>query len=86
MHCLFAILCLVMTCLIRLLLSDFQGPPDNRGITYRAFDELFRMAKAVWGAYEYTFQVNPHGSVQRSPSATSWFSKVRMPRHGSLRS
>ena len=43
---------------LRLLLSNFQGPPDNRGITYRAFDELFRMAKAVWGAYEYTFHVN----------------------------
>jgi hypothetical protein len=27
-------------------------------VTYRAFEELFRMAKEVWGAYEYTFHVN----------------------------
>jgi len=35
-----------------------EGVPNNRGITYRAFDELFRMARDVWGAYEYTFRVH----------------------------
>eukprot|EP00899_Mesostigma_viride_P016433 jgi/Mesvir1/24791/Mv22043-RA.1 len=35
-----------------------EGVPNDRGVTYRAFGELFRIAKESWGVYEYKFDVS----------------------------
>lgn len=34
-----------------------EGVPDNRGVTYRSFEELFKVASESWGVYKYEFKV-----------------------------